>query len=121
MNIFLNGILLMLLLAVFNVPQTEANVSIRGYWNEAHLDKCYVNANLIMNRGDTAKYPDLDCARIICQYNSMAEIHTCNDIFVPPGCKYVARNSPDTDFPKCCERDVICPNDEEKYEWNMFF
>ncbi|XP_032591891.1 uncharacterized protein LOC6562314 isoform X3 [Drosophila grimshawi] len=120
MNIFLNGILLMLLLAVFNVPQTEANVSIRGYWNEAHLDKCYVNANLIMNRGDTAKYPDLDCARIICQYNSMAEIHTCGVVSIE-GCTFGAVKFPDADYPDCCEREVICPNDcaTQKHESNI--
>nr|ACK44335.1 CG34215-like protein [Drosophila silvestris] len=107
MNLFLNGILLMLLLAAFSVPQTEAAVSRGVFKNDAHPGKCYVNANLIMNLGDTAKYPDMDCARIICENDSMAEIHTCGVVSIT-GCTLGAVKFPDADYPKCCEREVIC-------------
>ncbi|EDW04184.1 GH10126 [Drosophila grimshawi] len=64
---------------------------------------------VLLKFAESVKLESLPCTRIFCMGDGWGMLQTCNDIFVPPGCKYVARNSPDTDFPKCCERDVICP------------
>ncbi|EDW64914.2 uncharacterized protein [Drosophila virilis] len=112
MNLFVNEILLLLvLLAAMLLPTTEAAVARGIFKDPAHPGKCYIKPNLILNPGERAKYPDMECARIICAEHSMAEIHTCGVEAPPPGCKMGATKFPDADYPKCCEREIICVND----------
>ncbi|EDW12966.1 uncharacterized protein LOC6577569 isoform X2 [Drosophila mojavensis] len=106
---FVSGILLTLLLtaALFLTPPTEAAV-LRGLFaNEKYPGKCYVSENLILSSGEQAKYPEMDCARIICGSESWAEIHTCGVEVPPPGFQFGNVKNPNADYPKCCERELI--------------
>ncbi|KAH8262960.1 hypothetical protein KR044_002532 [Drosophila immigrans] len=106
MKLFLNG-MLMALLAAMLLPQTEAGAASGVFKDPAHPGKCVLKPNVILNPGQIAKYPDMDCARIICGENSFAQIHTCGAVGVPPNC--VAETThPKADYPKCCEVTFKC-------------
>lgn len=119
--------MLTLLLAALLLAPTEAAVA-RGIFKDAkHPGKCYVSENVILSPGEYAKYPKMDCARIICASGSMAEIHTyvkslrlasknskLIDIFYscgveapPPGFKFGKARNPNADYPDCCQHELV--------------
>ncbi|XP_034097434.1 uncharacterized protein LOC117563299 [Drosophila albomicans] len=106
MKLFLNGILLVLL-AMLLLPQTEAGMASGYFADPAHPGKCVIKPNLILNPGQIGKYPDMDCARIICGENSLGQIHTCGAVGAPPNCE-VEPMFPNADYPKCCEVKMNC-------------
>ncbi|KAH8262958.1 hypothetical protein KR044_002534 [Drosophila immigrans] len=107
MKLFVNGILLVVLAALL-MPPTEAAVMRGVFADPAHPGKCVVKPNLILNPGQTAKYPAMECARIICGDNSHAQIHTCGVEAPPPGCRLGPPKFPNADYPKCCEHEILC-------------
>ncbi|XP_023170377.2 uncharacterized protein LOC111599077 [Drosophila hydei] len=111
MNQFVSGILLTLLLAALLLAPTEAAVA-RGIFKDAkHPGKCYVSENVILSPGEYAKYPKMDCARIICASGSMAEIHTCGVEAPPPGFKFGKARNPNADYPDCCQHELVKAED----------
>ncbi|KAM8717290.1 hypothetical protein ACLKA7_004056 [Drosophila subpalustris] len=109
MNLFMNGVLL--LLAALLLPKSEAALARGIFKDPAHPGKCVVKPNLILSPGESARYPDMDCARIMCGQNSHATISTCGAQGAPPGYAMGEPKYPNADYPKCCERDVIINND----------
>ncbi|XP_034097433.1 U-scoloptoxin(16)-Ssd1a-like [Drosophila albomicans] len=107
MKQFMSGILLVLLAALL-LPHTEAAVMRGVFADPAHPGKCVVKPNLILNPGQVAQYPAITCARIICEDNSHAQIHTCGVEAAPPGCHLGEPKFPNADYPKCCQREIIC-------------
>ncbi|KAH8419481.1 hypothetical protein KR222_008396 [Zaprionus bogoriensis] len=107
MNLFVNGIFLVALMVLL-LPHTEAAVA-RGLFKDAkYPGKCVVKANLILSPGESAKYPDMECARVTCEDDSYAQILTCGVEAPPPGCKLGEPKFPGADYPKCCSRHIIC-------------
>jgi len=74
MNLFFNGILL--LLAALLLPQSEAGLLHGVFKDPAHPGKCVIKPNLILNPGQEASYPDMECASVRCGQNSEATIST---------------------------------------------
>ncbi|KAH8378081.1 hypothetical protein KR093_009071 [Drosophila rubida] len=107
MKLLLNALLL--LFAALLLPHTEAGLMQGKFANPAHPGKCFVSPNLILSPGEKAKYPQMECARIICQDNSYAQIMTCGAVGGPPNCK-LKQSFPNADYPKCCEVEFICDN-----------
>ncbi|KAH8377019.1 hypothetical protein KR093_002768 [Drosophila rubida] len=107
MKLLMSGILVVLLAALL-LPHTEAAVARGIFANAAHPGKCFVSPQLILNPGQTANYPEMGCARIICEGNSQAQIHTCGVEAPPPGCRLGPPKFPNADYPKCCQHIIIC-------------
>ncbi|XP_034475311.1 U-scoloptoxin(16)-Ssd1a-like [Drosophila innubila] len=106
MNLFMNGILL--LLAALLLPHSEAALARGIFKDPAHPGKCVVKPNLILSSGQSARYPDMDCARIMCEQDSHATISTCGVEAAPPGCRMSQPKYPNADYPKCCKRNIVC-------------
>ncbi|ALC38754.1 CG34215, partial [Drosophila busckii] len=95
-------------LALLLLSGAEAAVSQGFFKNDAHPGKCYVKPNLILSAGQSAPYPDMECASINCGSNSLASIHTCGVYGPPPGCKLGPPKHPKANYPDCCEPTFIC-------------
>lgn len=74
MNLFVNGIFLVILMMF--VSYGEAAVARGIFKDDKHPGKCVIKPNVILSPGETAPYPDMGCARVICEQESMAQIHT---------------------------------------------
>ncbi|KAL7741249.1 hypothetical protein ACLKA6_015135 [Drosophila palustris] len=107
MNLLVNGISLLLLMAPF-LSHTEAAVTSGIYKDPAHPGKCVLNSNLILSPGEMTKHPDLQCARIVCRDNSYAEIQNCGLELPLRYCKLGEPKFPNADYPICCPRKHIC-------------
>ncbi|XP_034471940.1 uncharacterized protein LOC117779752 [Drosophila innubila] len=99
---------ILLLLAALLLPHSEAALAQGIFKDPAHPGKCVVKPNLILNPGQNARYPDMDCAGIMCGENSHATISTCFTSAYPPNCKIGQPKYPNADYPDCCERHVTC-------------
>ncbi|XP_034475308.1 uncharacterized protein LOC117782322 [Drosophila innubila] len=112
MNLLVNGLILLLLLAII-LPYTEAEGVSGIYSDPAHPGKCVINPNLILNVGETAEHPDMQCARIVCGEKSFAKIQKCELELPLRYCKLGEPKFPNADYPICCPRKHICGHTRE--------
>ncbi|XP_075144658.1 uncharacterized protein LOC142219660 [Haematobia irritans] len=102
------GFLIFLGLCVF----TFAAVGRGNFTHPDHPGKC-VYRNLILSAGETG-YPEGKCVRFICSGDEgYGIIHSCGVYGVKPPCflgDYIDRTA---QYPKCCKKHIICPDDNE--------
>lgn len=74
MNLLVSGIFVVTLLSLLS--HSEAALARGIFKDDKHPGKCVIKPDLILSVGESAPYPDMDCARVICQTGSEGEIQT---------------------------------------------
>ncbi|XP_075144530.1 uncharacterized protein LOC142219426 [Haematobia irritans] len=89
------------------VSSTTAQVSRGVFSDPAHPGKCVID-NLILSPGQEGSVRG-QCELIMCNNeNGLATMHGCGAMHIQ-GCELGDSLYPNELYPKCCERQVICP------------
>ncbi|KRF98742.1 uncharacterized protein Dwil_GK27604 [Drosophila willistoni] len=107
MNKMFLGFLLLYAIFCF-LGTSEAAVAFGVFKDPAHPGKCVVES-LILSPGQSGRHPSM-CARVNCLENSVAQIHTCGAVGLPPGSTFGDFKNPNADYPTCCDRHIIKAN-----------
>ncbi|KAH8328092.1 hypothetical protein KR067_003954 [Drosophila pandora] len=91
--------------AVFLLSGNDAAVYRGIFKDPAHPGKCVVEG-LVLSSGQTARHPT-KCERINCGSDGNVEFHSCGAYGLPPGKKFGKYSSPKSDYPACCDREII--------------
>ncbi|KAM7343556.1 uncharacterized protein ACRADG_010550 [Cochliomyia hominivorax] len=100
-------ILTLICVCIF-IKFSYADLTIGKFEDPSHPGQCVVQ-QLVLSPGTVAKHPDL-CAKITCHDNSKASIVTCAAMVPPPGCTVGPAVDPESNYPNCCRKKIICSN-----------
>ncbi|XP_005188177.1 uncharacterized protein LOC101895439 [Musca domestica] len=96
-----------------------AAVMVAKMGDPEHPGKCVYNG-LILSPGESG-YPEGRCLRVLCfGADGSGRIHTCGSQGAQPPCVMGDYMYPDAQYPKCCEKEIICPDNVDEHENKLF-
>ncbi|XP_073820438.1 uncharacterized protein [Musca autumnalis] len=80
-----------------------------------HPGKC-VYKGLILSPGESG-YPEGICIRVLCfGADGSGRVHTCGSQGAMPPCFLGNYVNPSAQYPECCLKEIICPEDVNEHE-----
>ncbi|KAL7741250.1 hypothetical protein ACLKA6_015136 [Drosophila palustris] len=101
-----------LLALVLSTSKVYGAVSIGIYKSDAHPGKCVLDANTILNEGQTITRTN--CERVSCGSGGMVEFASCGVKGIGPPCTLGELKYPKADYPKCCINVLHCPDGDRE-------
>ncbi|XP_013118448.2 uncharacterized protein LOC106095700 [Stomoxys calcitrans] len=94
---------------LFTIVVTAYSNEIAGYFQDADYPGTCVYDELIVWPDDVGHPKNGKCERIYClNEDGYGKILSCRPQKIPAGCKLGEIVNPDSTYPDCCERHIIC-------------
>ncbi|XP_034099786.1 uncharacterized protein LOC117564941 [Drosophila albomicans] len=84
--------------------------SLNNYGDNTYPDRCVLdmgNTLLMLKLGEMVKLDNLPCTSVFCAGDGWGMLQTCSHDAPPDDCRY-SNFDWDAEYPKCCNRRVIC-------------